>query len=91
MLMGVRKESSQFHWSNGGSCQPLVLEANLGHKTLLENPSYPQWKIKNREYESTTNKKSQTIVQQELFSAWWKFRKTMQNKDVDDVKICKAL
>lgn len=54
---------------------------------------YPQWKIKNREYESTTNKKSQTIYYptESRFQVGEKIRKTMQNKDVDDVKVFIAL
>ena len=73
MLMGVRKESSQFHWSNRGSCQPLVLKPTLVTRlcwkisisTVKDKESWVQ--IYNKQ-EVTNN----ILSNRELFSGWWK-------------------
>ena len=62
MLTGVRKESSQFHWSNGGSCQPWSQDS-------LENPSYPQGKIRivSTNLQQTRSHKQYIIQQRAVF------------------------
>ena len=62
MLTGVRKESSQFHWSNRGICQPWSQDS-------LENPSYPQWKtrIVSTNLQQTRSHKQYIIQQRAVF------------------------